>query len=81
MKKIKTVDEIWQQIHFAEQHGANVTNDKGERVKIVPGTGDEVKCYTSFPYYYLSTADKQTGLLFDGKPYEQWRDEKVFEVE
>jgi hypothetical protein len=81
MRQIKTVDEVWQQIQFAEQHGAKVINSKGEMVKIVPNTGDEVKCYTSFPCYYLSTANKQTGLLFDGKPYDQWREEKVFEVE
>jgi hypothetical protein len=80
MNKIKTVTEKWQMIDFATKHGARVTNEKGEKVVTADNYDDAVKCYTSFPYYYLSAAENHD-LLFDGKPYDQWHSEKVFDVE
>lgn len=80
MEKIKTVTEKWQMIDFASQHGAKVTNSNGELVRVSKDYEDAVKCYTTFPYYYLSSAENQE-LLFDGKPYEQWHSEKVFDLE
>lgn len=74
------VTEKWQMIQFATQHGAKVTNELGELVKSTKEYSDAVHCYTSFPYYYLSSAENHE-LLFDGKTYDEWHNEKVFDVE
>lgn len=73
------VTEKWQMIVFATIHGAKVTNGEGELVVASKDYPDAVKCYASFPAYYLSSAEKQD-LLFDGKSYDEWYSQKVFDV-
>lgn len=75
-----TLSEKWQMIDFATKHGAKVTNEKGELVKTSIEYSDAVKCYASFPYYYLSSAENQE-LFFDGKTYDDWHNENVFDLE
>lgn len=64
-------------IEFATKQGAKVKNDKGELVKVAQDYPDAVKCYSSFPYYYLSSAEKQEGLTFDGLTYDEWKEKPI----
>lgn len=73
------VTEKWQMIDFATKHGCEVRNDKGEIVRVGDQYPDAVKCYTSFPYYYLSSAENQV-LLFNGTTYDEWHSNHVFEI-
>jgi len=75
-----TFTEKWQMIDFATKHGAKVTNEKGEVVRVGVEYSDAVKCYPKFPHYYLSSAENHE-YLFDGKSYDDWHNEKVFDVE
>ena len=74
------ITEKYQLIQFATVNGTIVRNSKGYIVKVSNEYPDAVKVYASFPYYYLSTAEKQEELTFDGLSYEEWKD-KPLELE
>lgn len=76
---METVSEKWQMIQFARKHGAKVKNEKGEVVWESTEYPDAVKCFVSFTYYYFSSAEKYE-YTFDGKTYDEWHNEKVFDV-
>lgn len=68
----KTYTEDWQKVAFARKQGCNVTNKDGYKVVEVDSKfGSELKVYSSFPMYYMSSTDSEE-LLFDGKPYDEW---------
>lgn len=67
------ITENYQLIQFAEVNGVVVRNSKGERVRVTDNYPDAVKCYVSGLHYYLSSAEKQEGLTFDGLSYEEWK--------
>lgn len=71
------ITENYQLIQFASANGAIVRNSKGEQVKISKVYPDAVKCYVSGLHYYLSSAEKQEGLTFDGLTYEEWKEKPL----
>lgn len=81
-----TFTENYMKIEFAILQGAIVHNGKGERIRLVGKNDrpeyrypDAIKCYVDGVSYYLSSAEKQEGLTFDGLPYDEWK-EKPIEV-
>lgn len=81
-----TFTENYLLIEFAIKQGVVVRNSKGERIKLVDRNDhpahrhpDAVKCYVNGLHCYLSSAEKQEGLTFDGLTYDEWK-EKPIEV-
>jgi len=78
---MKEIDEKWQMVEFARQHGCKVTNKYGHQVREHKSSfGNELKVYCSFPMYYMSSTEKEE-LFFDGLTYDEWHKNKVFELE
>lgn len=69
--------ENYQSIQFATANGAVVRNSKGEKVVVADNYPDAVKCYVSGLHYYLSSAEKQEGLTYDGLAYEEWKKKPI----
>lgn len=75
-----TVTENYQNIKYAEANDCVVKNDKGEKVvtckKWDYQPPDAVKCFGAHnsdrDLYYLSTAEKQTGLTYNGMSFDEW---------